>query len=70
MVGTKILVVDDDPNICDILKTHFESEVSLLTECVFNFSKKFNFFAEKRPLPFSLIDDRTRSVIADLHPVI
>ena len=26
MVGTKILVVDDDPNICDILKTHFESE--------------------------------------------
>ena len=26
MVGTKILVVDDDPNICDILKTHFENE--------------------------------------------
>ena len=26
MVGTRILVVDDDPNICDILKTHFESE--------------------------------------------
>ena len=26
MVGTKILVIDDDPNICDILKTHFESE--------------------------------------------
>ena len=26
MVGTKILVVDDDPNICDILKTHFELE--------------------------------------------
>ena len=26
MVGTKLLVVDDDPNICDILKTHFEKE--------------------------------------------
>ncbi|MBR6727044.1 MAG: response regulator transcription factor [Clostridia bacterium] len=26
MVGTKLLVVDDDPNICDILKTHFENE--------------------------------------------
>ena len=26
MVGTKILVMDDDPNICDILKTHFENE--------------------------------------------
>ena len=26
MVGIKILVVDDDPNICDILKTHFENE--------------------------------------------
>lgn len=26
MVGTKILVVDDDANICDILKTHFEKE--------------------------------------------
>ena len=26
MIGTKILVVDDDPNICDILKTHFENE--------------------------------------------
>ena len=26
MVGTKILVIDDDPNICDILKTHFENE--------------------------------------------
>ncbi|MBQ8340764.1 MAG: response regulator transcription factor [Clostridia bacterium] len=26
MVGTKLLVVDDDPNICDILKTHFERE--------------------------------------------
>ena len=26
MVGTRILVVDDDANICDILKTHFEKE--------------------------------------------
>ena len=26
MTDTKILVVDDDPNICDILKTHFEKE--------------------------------------------
>ena len=26
MVGTKLLVVDDDPNICDILKTYFEKE--------------------------------------------
>ena len=26
MVGIKLLVVDDDPNICDILKTHFEKE--------------------------------------------
>ncbi len=26
MVGIKILVVDDDANICDILKTHFEKE--------------------------------------------
>lgn len=26
MVGTRILVVDDDPNICDILKTHFTNE--------------------------------------------
>ena len=26
MVGTKLLVVDDDPNICDILKTYFENE--------------------------------------------
>ena len=26
MVGTKILVVDDDAGICDILKTHFEAE--------------------------------------------
>ena len=26
VVGTKILVVDDDPNICDILRTHFEKE--------------------------------------------
>ena len=26
MVGTKLLVVDDDLNICDILKTHFEKE--------------------------------------------
>ena len=26
MIGTKILVVDDDANICDILKTHFEKE--------------------------------------------
>ena len=26
MVGIKLLVVDDDPNICDILKTHFENE--------------------------------------------
>lgn len=26
MVGTRLLVVDDDPNICDILKTHFEKE--------------------------------------------
>ncbi len=26
MVGVKLLVVDDDPNICDILKTHFEKE--------------------------------------------
>lgn len=26
MVGIKILVVDDDANICDILKTHFENE--------------------------------------------
>ena len=26
MVGTKLLVVDDDVNICDILKTHFERE--------------------------------------------
>ena len=25
MVGIKLLVVDDDPNICDILKTHFEN---------------------------------------------
>ena len=26
MLGVKLLVVDDDPNICDILKTHFEKE--------------------------------------------
>ena len=26
MVGIRLLVVDDDPNICDILKTHFEKE--------------------------------------------
>ena len=26
MVGTKLLVIDDDPNICDILQTHFERE--------------------------------------------
>jgi len=26
MVGTRLLVVDDDPYICDILKTHFEKE--------------------------------------------
>ncbi|MBQ3483794.1 MAG: response regulator transcription factor [Clostridia bacterium] len=26
MIGTKLLVVDDDANICDILKTYFEKE--------------------------------------------
>ena len=26
MLDTKILVVDDDPNICDLLKLYFESE--------------------------------------------
>ena len=26
MLDTKILVVDDDPNICDLLKIYFENE--------------------------------------------
>ena len=26
MLGTKILVIDDDPGICDVLKTYFENE--------------------------------------------
>lgn len=26
MVGTRLLIVDDDPNICDILRTYFEKE--------------------------------------------
>ena len=26
MLGTKVLVVDDDLGICDILKVHFEAE--------------------------------------------
>ena len=26
MLDTKILVVDDDPNICDLLKLYFENE--------------------------------------------
>ena len=25
-MGTKLLVIDDDPNICDLLKFYFENE--------------------------------------------